>query len=343
MSANRISCLIIAPSWVGDAVMSISFVDRLHARHPDWAIDVFAPAWVAPVYRRARGIRRIIDNPFGHGQLRLRHRYQSARTLAKEHYGKAYVLPNSLKSALIPWLAGIPERVGYTGESRYGLINCRHRLDPQATPLMVERFVALATPPGPPSPTDFTYPVLDSSPEQQSLALKSIGQSRPAKLMVLCPGAEFGPAKRWPAEYYAQLAQNFVRRGFSVWLLGSPKDNAVGEEIALKSEHAAINFCGKTGLEQAIDLIALADIVVTNDSGLMHVSCALGRPVVALFGSSSPHFTPPLSDRSIVLRSDEPCSPCFKRQCPLPVEQSLKCLHTLGVEHVENACLSLLP
>lgn len=312
---------------------------RLKARQPALQLDALAPAWVAPVLARMPEIGRILDNPFAHGELSLRKRIVLARDLASQHYTQAYLLPNSLKSALVPFFARIPERIGFTGESRFGLVNVRHTLDKAALPLMVERFAQLAEAPGAPLQRPIANPRLTSTPEQQAASLASLGLDAPQRLVVLCPGAEYGPAKRWPVNHFAALARVLVERGHAVWLLGSGKDKPVGDAIVAQTPGACRNLCGSTNLSQAIDLIALAELVVCNDSGLMHVAAALNRPSIALFGSSTPDFTPPLSDQATILRLGLPCSPCFKRECPFG---HTDCLTKLEPARVLDACLSRL-
>ncbi len=331
--------LIVAPSWIGDAVMAQPLFRRLQARHPGMQIDALAPRWVAPVLRRMPEIAAVLDNPFGHGELSLKARWRLGRELADRGYRRAYVLPNSLKSALLPFFAGIPERVGFTGESRYGLINRRHVLDELALPLMVERFAQLAEAPGAPLPRPIPPPQLRSTPEQQAAALASLGLERPTRLVAFCPGAEYGPAKRWPEAHFAQLARSLVSRGHAVWLFGSAKDKPVGDAIVERTAGACRNLCGATGLDEAVDLLALAELVVCNDSGLMHVAAALGRPLVALYGSSSPGFTPPLGEHATIASLNLPCSPCFKRECPLG---HLDCLQRLEPDRILAACLERL-
>ena len=332
--------LVVAPAWIGDTVMAHPLFMRLHRRIPGLQLDALAPPWVAPVLRRMPEIGEIIDNPFAHGELSFTARYRLARQLAQRGYRQAYVLPNSLKSALIPFLACIPERIGFTGESRYGLINRRHVLDKVALPQMAERFAQLAQTPSSPLERPVEYPRLASSPAQQAETLAKLGIDRSQRVAVFCPGAEYGPAKRWPARHFATLADELAQRGYAVWLLGSPKDRPVGEEIVKLSTTATPrNFCGETSLSQAIDLIAASSFMVCNDSGLMHVAAALGRPLVAVYGSSSPGFTPPLSDRATILSLNLECSPCFKRECPLG---HLDCLNKLEPARVLDACLNCL-
>ena len=328
--------LIVAPSWIGDTIMAQPLFARLHATNPGLQLDVLAPRWVAPVLQRMDEIAEVVDSPFGHGQLSLRARWRLARQLAARGYDAAYILPNSLKSALPPFMAGIPRRVGFTGESRYGLINVRHTLDKAALPLMVERFAQLAESPGAPLPRPVSHPKIRSTAADQEETLTALGIERPPRIAAFCPGAEYGPAKRWPAAHFAALARMLASAGYAIWLFGSPKDHAVAEEISQLAPGLCRNLCGATALGQAVDLLALADLVVCNDSGLMHVAAALDRPLVALYGSSSPGFTPPLSDQADILSLNLDCSPCFKRDCPLG---HLDCLNKLTPEQVFAACL----
>lgn len=323
--------LIVAPSWVGDAVLSQPLIAALSAASDgERTIDVLAPAWVAPVYRRMAGVRKVIDNPFAHGQLRLTERWRLGRSLAGQ-YQRCWVLPNSLKSALLPWFAGIDERHGFLGEARYGLLNRWQRLDKTRLPRMIDRFMALAPGPAQPQPPRLLTDSTKATAARQRLGLEA------HSAVALCPGAEFGPAKRWPEKQYAELAQRLIQRGHAVWLFGSPRDAGVGDKISTLS--GARNLCGKTTLEEAIDLMADCQAAISNDSGLMHVAAAVGLPVVALYGSSSPDFTPPMANPAIVLRTGIDCSPCFERTCP---RNDLACLTTLAVDQVEEALLRLL-
>jgi len=328
--------LVVAPSWIGDTIMAQPLFARLHARYPGLQLDALAPRWVAPVLHRMDEITEVVDSPFGHGQLSLKSRWRLARQLAARGYDAVYVLPNSLKSALVPFLAGIPQRVGFTGEARYGLINIRHDLDKAALPLMVERFAQLAEAPGTPLTKPVSYPKIRSTAADQEKTLFELNLERPARIVAFCPGAEYGPAKRWPAAHFATLAKKLAAQGYAIWLFGSPKDHTVAEEINQLAPGLCRNLCGATTLAQAVDLLAMSDLVVCNDSGLMHVAAALDRPIVALYGSSSPGFTPPLSDQADILSLNLDCSPCFKRECPLG---HLDCLNKLSPELVFAACL----
>jgi heptosyltransferase-2 len=323
--------LVVAPSWVGDTVMAQPMFRLLHQRHANLALDVLAPPFTLPLLSRMPEVRRAIVARFGHGELKFNERRRLARELQTEHYDQAIVLPNSLKSALIPLLAKIPLRTGFRGEMRYGLLNDVRRLDSYALPKMVERFAALALDRGAALPRPLPAPQLSTTLEKSEIVVQKQLLTTNRPVAIFCPGAEYGPAKRWPAEHFGALAQQAAHEGYAVWLIGSPKDAAIGEAIVRASNHACVNLCGKTSLEDAIDLISMAALVVTNDSGLMHVAAALKRPMLALYGSSSPAFTPPLSDNAKIVKIDIACSPCFKRECPLG---HFNCMRHLTPEHV---------
>jgi len=298
---------------------------RLRELHPQAEIRVLAPAWSAPLLARMPEVTASIENPFAHGAFDWAGRKALGRRLASADFRQAYVLPNSWKAALVPFFAKIPERIGYHGEARYVLLNRRF---PKSTqPRLVDRYAALAGN----FDTVTPEPRLTSTPEQQRAAREALGLSFDAVPTIFCPGAEYGPAKRWPIHHFAALAKMIEK---PVWIVGSNKDIPVGAEMEQLSEGAALNLCGRTNLEQAIDLIAGARAVVSNDSGLMHVAAALDRPLVALYGSSSPGYTPPLSSRATILALGLDCSPCFKRECPLGPPDTLRCLEDISPEHV---------
>ncbi len=309
--------LIVAPSWVGDTVLAQPMFRLLHQRHANLTLDVLAPPWTLPLLARMPEVRRGIVARFAHGELKFAERRRLARELQAEHYDQAIVLPNSLKSALIPLLAKIPLRTGFRGEMRYGFLNDVRRLDARALPKMVERFALLALDRGAALPRPLPAPELSVDAENSKQLIKKQNLNHDKPLAVFCPGAEYGSAKRWPAAYFGALAKQAAQAGYAVGLIGSPKDVAIGDDIVRASDGACVNLCGKTSLEDAIDLISGAALVVTNDSGLMHIAAALERPTLALYGSSSPAFTPPLSDKAKIIKIDIACSPCFKRECPL--------------------------
>ena len=311
--------LIIGPSWVGDMVMAQTLFICLKQRHgADCMIDVLAPDWSRPILERMPEVRQALSFPLGHGALELSTRRSIGQGL-RGQYDQAILLPNSLKSALVPFFADIPLRTGWRGEMRYGLLNDVRKLDKDAYPLMIERFMALAYEPGIELPKPYPRPALQIDPASREQALQHFGLELDRPVLALCPGAEFGEAKRWPSEHYAAVADAHIRQGWQVWLFGSKKDHAVAEQIrgrlipGLREE--ATNLCGDTSLAQAIDLLSCADAVVSNDSGLMHVASALNRPLVAVYGSTSPGFTPPLADRVETLQLGLDCSPCFDRTC----------------------------
>jgi heptosyltransferase-2 len=308
-----VKILVVAPSWIGDTILAQPLLALLKRRQPDARIEVLAPDWSAPLLARMAEVDAVIVNPFRHGEFNFRARRALGHRLAAAGYQHAYVLPNSWKSALVPFFAGIPRRIGYRGESRYLLLNERHRLDPAQQPQLVQRYAALAGP----LPAVMPAPRLSSTAEQQQMAMRTLGLPLDSAPVIFCPGAEFGPAKRWPTAHFAALAKLVASAQQPVWLIGSDKDAATGDEIVAAANGAALNLCGRSTLEQAIDLIAAARCVVSNDSGLMHVAAALERPLVALYGSSSPIYTPPLSTKAAIVSKSLPCSPCFKRECPL--------------------------
>lgn len=309
--------LIVAPSWIGDTVLAQPLLMRLHEKHPGLVLDAFAPPWVVPVLERMPQVARAIPNPFAHGEFNLRGRWRAGRELARQGYDAAIVLPNSWKSALLPFFAAIPQRIGFLGEARYGLLNRIHRFDPAALPQLAERYAELAQEPGAPPRRPLPEPQLEVRTAAVHATLDELRLDREPAPVVFCPGAEYGPAKRWPTAHFAELARALAQAGHPVWLVGSAKDAPVGAEIEANAAGACRNLCGRTSLAQAIDLLSCARLVVSNDSGLMHVAAALKRPLVALYGSSSPAYTPPLARRAEIVSLDVECSPCFQRECPL--------------------------
>ncbi len=277
-------------------------------------------------------VNEVIETPFRHGELKLALRWRIGRSLRERRYDEAIVLPNSFKSGLIPFFADIPLRAGFVGESRYGLLNVLHKLDERALPLMAERYAQLAEKPGDPVSRPLARPRLLVDLANQLITVGRLGLDRRKPVVVFCPGAEYGPAKRWPAGHFAALARRLSGRGAAVWMIGAEGDRPIGDEIARLSDGKAINLCGKTDLGSAVDLMSAAELVVSNDSGLMHVAAALERPLIALYGSSSPEHTPPLAGSARVLRVEGlACSPCYKRECPLG---HFRCMNELAPERV---------
>ena len=330
--------------------MAQSLFITLKKAHPDCQIDVLAPAWSFPLLDRMPEVSNAIAMPLSHGQFGLLDRVSLGRSLRTNHYQQAIVLPNSWKSALIPYFANIPLRTGYIGECRWGLLNDARKLDKALLTMTVQRFVALGLPNSTPLPPEYSIPklVINSNQHQvvidkyklksnfvgrvsdsvtrhieaedaENVGLRSANPTYTSstKILALCPGAEYGAAKRWPANFYAEVAQQKIAQGWQVWLFGSNKDKEAAAEINSAVSGACLNFTGRTSLDEAVDLMSLVDVVVSNDSGLMHVAAALDKKTIALYGSSDPAFTPPLNAKAQVITLNLACSPCFKRECPL--------------------------
>lgn len=331
--------LVVSPAWIGDTVMAQVLLKLLKQFNSNSIIDVLAPTWNHALFSHMPEINCVIISPFLHGELALKKRYQLAKKLRSEKYDESIVLPNSFKSALIPFLANIPVRIGWLGEQRFGLLNKIRFLDKKKYPRMIDRFAALAFDHSKNIPGNLPYPKFQIAPEQVNLALKKQNINLlNQKILALCPGAEFGPSKRWPPEYFAVIANQKISEGWSVWLFGSKNDSEVANKIQIKANNQCVNLVGKTDLSEAIHLLSLANIVVTNDSGLMHVAAALDLPIIAIYGSTSPEFTPPLSHRAIILKLNLVCQPCFKRVCPLKHHH---CMNLLMPDQVMMAMRNL--
>jgi heptosyltransferase II len=356
------AALVIAPQWVGDAIMSLPLVHQLASEYD--AVDVMAVPAVSPVYNCCPSVRTLHTIPFAHGQLQWALRRQTANEF-RGRYQTAVVLPNSMKSALVPWLAGIPVRRGMLGESRYLLINERRAVpaavgpNQRSRPAMLDQYLALADRPIDPSSIDrfgmhrpmmvLPHPADAPPPTQAAASSDAIacGPSSRENLLVICPGAEYGPAKQWPTDLFAALANEWIaadeRR--TVVVVGGPKDILLGQDIASKchTPSRCLDLCGKTKLVDAFAWLAAARVVVSNDSGLMHAAAALATPVVGIFGSSDPHHTPPHAKaaRAVSLHLD--CSPCFQRICPLGTTACLKNLPVAMVMAAVNELIADAP
>ncbi len=315
--------------------MAQSLFKAIRRAEPDTAIDVLAPAWSEPLLTRMPEVRESIVMPLEHGRFAPRRRWRLGRGL-RGRYLQAIVLPNSWKAAIVPLAARIPRRTGWLGEARYGLLNDARRLDRQRLPMTVQRFVALAGDAADRQAPEILPPQLEVRAIDVQRAMHDLGIRKQVRrpVLALCPGAEFGSAKRWPAARFAELARRMVERDWDVWLFGSHKDQEVCAEVAVQAGAHCTDLSGRTSLAQAVDLLSLADAVVSNDSGLMHVAAALDRPLVALYGSSDPGFTPPLNLRHRIVRLGLDCSPCFKRECPLG---HTHCLTEMSVGQVDAA------
>jgi heptosyltransferase II len=328
VSESNRQYLIIGPSWVGDMVMAQSLFITLKQLYPDCLIDVVSPEWSLQVLKRMPQVRQGIALPVLHGKFSFAMRYRLGRSLRSRNYSHAIVLPRSWKSALVPFFAGVPVRIGYKGEMRYALLNDIRRLDTTILTQTVQRYVAHAYHDSSysVSPPEVPYPELRADKKNTDRLLEGLELSLEKPVVGFMPGAEYGPAKQWPTEYFAKLALLLTEQGYQVWVFGSDKETKLGDEIVQATECGAYNLCGKTELVDVIDLIACTEQVVSNDSGLMHIAAALQRPMVAIYGSSDPGFTPPLSETAMVERLGLDCSPCFQRECPLG---HLNCLNEL--------------
>jgi heptosyltransferase-2 len=325
--------LIIGPSWIGDMVMAQSLFKTLREQHPSVLIDVLALAWTKPLLERMPEVNRAITMPISHGTFGWKLRKKLGQELRSEHYDQAIVLPNSWKSALIPWFAQIPMRTGWRGEMRYGLLNDIRTLNKSALPMMVQRYVALAHPASQAEIAQvYPKPLMVANPLSNQFRFS---QKTRQKRLILCPGAEFGPAKQWPASHYAELANSLIKQDWQALILGSEADKGIANEIISKldseSNSAIINLCGKTELSDAIDLLDTADLVVSNDSGLMHIAAALQKPLIAIYGPTSPDFTPPLSDTAHIIQIKVDCGPCFQRECP---EKHHQCMQNITAQSI---------
>jgi heptosyltransferase-2 len=321
-------------------VMAQALYSFLKNREPATELHVLAPAWSTPVVERMPEVSRAIELPVDHGELGLRRRYRLGKALRREGFGRAIVLPRSFKAALVPYFARVPIRTGYRGELRFGLINDVRRSDPQEPGRTVARFVGLGLSVDEVLPPALPQPRLRVDDAARARTAERLGLRLDADAVALMPGAEYGDAKRWPSDYYADLAGRLASVGVNVWILGSGKERALGGAIASAAGNAGVrNLCGETGLGEVIDLLATAKVAVSNDSGLMHIAAAVQTYVVALYGSTSPAMTPPLTARKHVFYLALDCSPCFERDCPLG---HLRCLREISVDDVLSRVITAL-
>jgi heptosyltransferase II len=326
--------LILGPAWVGDMVLAQSLFKTLKNNKPDCTIDVAAPAWTLPLLERMPEVSTAIPLPFRHGELAFWKRIGFGQSLKHKGYTQAIILTNSFKSALLPWAAGIAKRTSFLGEMRYGLINDIRLLDKSKLKMTVQRFVSLGLATEASLPDPLPIPSLVTNRQQAFNILNQLNiPASESPILGLCPGAEYGEAKRWPAEHYAVVANAAIAKGWQVWLFGSDKDIPVTNQINQLTQNKCINLGGKTKLGEAIDLMALCHTIVSNDSGLMHVAAALDRKLVAIFGSSDPYHTPPMHPKAVIEYLKLDCSPCFERQCPLG---HLNCLNMIKPDTITH-------
>jgi len=322
--------LVIGPSWVGDMVMAQSLFKLLKARLPECMIDVVAPAWSLPILKRMPEVRDGHALEVKHGEGGIGKRYRLGKQLRSNNYAQAIVLPRSLKSALVPFFAKIPRRTGFRGEMRYGLLNDIRPFDKAHLDQTVKRFSYLGLEQAS-DKLEIYQPSLDVDTENAQRCMGELDLDPDRFTVALLPGAEYGPAKQWPASHCTELVKQIEQTGAQAWLLGSAKDRAFAQKIIDQAGGLGANLCGNTQIADAVDLIAHADVAVANDSGLMHVAAAAGTRVVAIYGSSSPEFTPPLTDNAVINWLHLGCSPCFKRQCQFG---HYNCLNNISTETV---------
>ncbi|WP_455206358.1 lipopolysaccharide heptosyltransferase II [Kaarinaea lacus] len=339
MSSPVKKILVVGPAWVGDMVMAQSLFITLRQTYPEAEIDVLAPAWSEPILNRMPEVRSAITQPVGHGEFGLLARYRLGKQLRRQCYDVAIVLPRSFKSALVPFFARIPKRIGYKGEMRYGLIDDMRKLDKSVLTQTVQRFVALGVAGNTQLPPSIPEPKLSIDRGHQQALLQKLGLTLEQPVVGMMPGAEYGPAKRWPEAYFAGVADYLLDNGYQVWLLGSEKDQVYADMIQKTAKQSVVNLCGKTSLQDVVDLMAAVQLAITNDSGLMHIAAAVGCPLIAIYGSSTPAYTPPLTRRARVIYEGLSCSPCFERECPLGHTQ---CLKMITVDKVTKAVQDML-
>ncbi len=333
--------LIVGPSWVGDMVMAQSLCIDLKTRFPNASIDMLAPQWTAALVDRMPEVEQLIPTQFTHGKLGLGERWNIGKSLRAKSYTHAIVLPNSLKSALVPAFAKIPLRTGFLGEQRWALLTDVRKLDKKLLPMTVERFVVLGRNKQSiqASEIDFPTPRLSVNEAAVSATRDRFNLVHPQPVLALCPGAEFGSSKRWPAKHFAQVAEHYLERGWLVWMFGSANDIGDCQRINDLVGGRAKMLAGETSLPEAVDLISVADLVISNDSGLMHIAAGLNRPLVAVYGSTDPMHTPPLNANHRIAQREIECSPCFKRECPLHHHD---CMNLLGADKIIELAEELL-
>ncbi len=324
--------LVVGPSWVGDMVMAQSLFKLLKMRLPKCTIDVVAPAWSLPILNRMPEVRNAHVLEVKHGEGGIEKRFRLGRQLRSKNYAQAIVLPRSFKSALVPFFAKIPKRTGFKGEMRYGVLNDIRPFDKTYLDQTVKRFSFLGLAHVSDECKVF-QPRLNIDPDNIQRCIVELDLDPDRFTVALLPGAEFGPAKQWPASHCAELLKQIDAAGAQTWLLGSAKDRAFAQKIIDQAGGVGTNLCGNTQIGDAIDLIARADVAVANDSGLMHIAAAVDTRVVAIYGSSSPEFTPPLSDKATINWLRLSCSPCFNRQCKFG---HYNCLNQISAETVFN-------
>lgn len=311
--------LIVGPSWLGDMIMAQVLFKIL--KQQGYELHVLAPKWCFAILAcMPNEVNHAIEMPFEHGELKLWARYKLGKELAKYSYQQAIILPNSWKSALVPWFANIPLRTGWLGELRWGLLNDVRKLDKTALPKLIQRYAALAYAKNRVLPNNLPLPALQTSAQLVAATCEQFKVTRSKPILALCPGAAFGAAKRWPEFYYLEVALQQVQAGWQIWLFGAQADREITTYIQHELTAAGYdcnNFAGQLQLPQTVALMSVVDAVITNDSGLMHVAASLAKPLLGIYGPTNQHYTPPLGANSHIISKDLACSPCMQRTCPL--------------------------
>ena len=301
--------LIVAPSWVGDSVMAQSLYKIIKGSNSENKIDVLAPQWSLGILNRMDEVENLICSPFGHGEVRIKDRIKFGRSLREKSYTQAIILTNSLKSSFIPFFSNIPRRTGWLGEMRFGFINDIRRVNKDRNKLMIEKFACLSG--DALDKQDYKIPLPSLRVDSLNLLKLSenFGFDEHNKTLTICPGAEFGPSKRWPANYFAEVIRDYLSKNWQVFILGSKNDIVISkiieDQVPKNDRELLFNLTGLTKIEEAIDLLSVSDLVLTNDSGLMHIAAAVDVKLLALYGPTSPKFTPPLSKKAKIIQKIE--------------------------------------
>ncbi|ROO31900.1 lipopolysaccharide heptosyltransferase II [Salinisphaera japonica] len=327
--------LVVGPSWIGDMVMAQSLFIDLRARHPNAVIDVLAPPVTASLVARMPEVDTVLESALRHGEFAWGKRRAEAARVKTGRYDQAIVLQRSAKAALVPWLAGIPQRTGVRGEMRYGLINDVRTLDTARYPLKAEHYALLGLAGDGDALAPITYPRLAVDTDNQAALTARFGLDLSRPIVGFAPGAAYGPAKAWPASHFAELAARLDDDGWACWIFGSAADRELADAMKTAAPRHGVDFAERTRLTDVVDLAALATHFVGNDTGIMHLASAAAPSVIGLYGSTDPDYAPPLAPRAQRLWRGMDCSPCRERRCPFGHQA---CLSELSVDDVLLAC-----
>ncbi|MES1946580.1 ADP-heptose--LPS heptosyltransferase II [Salinisphaera sp. C84B14] len=328
--------LVVGPSWIGDMVMAQSLFMLLRERMPNAVIDVLAPSITASLLARMPEVDNAVRMEIGHREIALGKRRQTARALAERGYDQAIVLQRSIKAALVPWLAGIPQRTGYLGEMRYGLINDVRSLDKDRYPRKVEHYALLGLAREGEALAELKHPELRIDTARRAELVDALGLETNRAAIGFAPGAAYGGAKQWPATHFARLAAELDQRGIACWIFGSAADRQLAADLTAAAPKHGVNLCERTSLVDIADIASLTDAFVGNDTGVMHLAAAAAPRVLAIYGSTHPDYAPPLSNAEARFWLELACAPCRKRQCPLGHNA---CMRDIPVADVLRACL----